>query len=86
MLAGDYVQLGSGANTRLYKNLIDQTADGGGNMTIDIWPSLRSSPANNDALTVSSATGRWRLASNQMRWDIDDVAVYGIDFGAVEAL
>lgn len=83
---GDYIQLGSGSSTRLYKVLADANSDGSGNATFDIWPDLRSSPGDNDALTVSSARGLWRLAANEMPWEADWMAFYGITFPCVEAL
>lgn len=84
--AGDYIQLGSGSTARLYKILNDVTSDGSGNATLDIWPSLRSSPANNDPITVTSTVGLWRLAGNVSSWDADEATLYGITFDAVEAL
>ncbi len=56
--AGDYIQLGSGATAQLYKILDDANSDGSGNATFTIWPSLRSSPANNAAITVTSTAGQ----------------------------
>jgi hypothetical protein len=85
-LAGDWFQLGSGSTSRLYKVLQDATANGSGQMTLDIWPQLRTSPANNDALTLSSPKGLWRLASNTREWSIETAQIYGLRFSAIEAL
>ena len=52
--AGDWIQLGSGSTSRLYKILSDANSNGSGQATFDIWPNLRSSPADNAAITVSS--------------------------------
>jgi hypothetical protein len=38
LLAGDYIQLGSGTTARLHKVLVDQSGSG----TLEIWPALRS--------------------------------------------
>jgi hypothetical protein len=86
LLAGDTIQLGSGSAARLYKVLEDADSDAGGNATLTVWPKLRSSPADNDAVTVSNAVGLWRLAANQSAWDTDEALIYGIRFQAVEAL
>jgi len=83
--AGDYIQLGSGATAQLYKILDDVNSDGSGNATLTIWPSLRSSPADEAPITVSSPKGNFRLTS-PAAWDIDEASIYGMTFGAREAL
>lgn len=84
--AGDYIQLSSGATTRLHLVLNDVNTDSTGGATIDIWPSLRESPANGASVIVSAAKGRFRLASNDRSYDIDTAITYGITFSAIEAL
>lgn len=84
--AGDWLQIGTGSNTRLHKVLSDANSDGSGNATFDIWPSLRSSPADNAAIYVNSTKGQWRLASNATEYNIDEAAIYGFTFACVEAL
>lgn len=82
---GDYVNTGSGSTTHLYKSLVDGTANGSGELTIDIWPNLRTALADNDAIVSTSALGLWRLASSARSWDIGLAKIYGIRFVAVEA-
>jgi hypothetical protein len=84
--AGDWFQLGSGSTARLHKIMVDANSNGSGEATLDIWPALRSSPADNAALTVSSPKGRFMLASNETEWSIDEARVYGLSFEAVEDL
>lgn len=86
LLAGDYVQVGSGATARLHKNLNDATADGAGKMTLDIWPSLREALADGAAVVTASTVGLFRLASNEMPWSTDPGPLYSIQFSAMEAL
>ena len=86
ILQGDYIQLGTGTTTRLYRNLKDVTADGGGNATLDIFPRLRESPSDNAVITVASCQGTFRLASNDLRWDTDEALMYGMTFSAIEAI
>lgn len=59
--AGDYLQLGSGSSSRLHVVTQDVTAVAGA-ATLDIWPSLRSSPADNSAIVVNSPKSVFRLA------------------------
>ena len=84
--AGDYIQLGTGATSRLYKVLDDVNSDGSGNATLTVWPDLRSAPADNAAITVSNTKTTFRLTSAQTGWDINEATIYGLTFGAREAL
>lgn len=85
VLAGDYLQLGSGLSARLHKVLLNGTFDTDGKLTVDVWPGLRADYANGAAVTASNCVGLFRLASNEMPWDVNAL-VYGFDFTAVEAL
>lgn len=84
--AGDYIQLGSGATSRLYKVLDDVNSDGSGNATLTLWPDLRSAPSDNAAITVVNPKGVFRMTSTQTSWDINEATIYGLTFGAREAL
>ncbi len=84
--AGDYIQLGSSATSRMYKVLNDVNSDGSGTATLDIYPNLRSSPNDNATIFTQNCVSVFRLASNQAAWDIAEAAIYGITFGAREAL
>lgn len=83
---GDMIQLGSGASARLHKVLEDVDSDGGGNATLLIWPSLRTSPADDAAIVVSSAKGLFRLVANQVGWDVTVAQHFGLSIEAEEAL
>lgn len=84
--AGDWLQLGSGGTTELHQVAVDATADGSGKATLDIWPRIRTSPANSAVIVISSAKGRWRLADNANEYSIEIGQFYGFRFRAVEAL
>jgi hypothetical protein len=84
--AGDWVQLGTGATSRLYKVLDDVNSNANGEATLTLFPNLRSSPANNAALTISSPKGVWRLAANDVGYDIQTGQFYGITLACMEAL
>jgi hypothetical protein len=81
LLAGDYIQLGSGADARLHKVLQDQSGSG----TLEIWPALRADQSNVSA-DLTSAAGVFRLSSNEQSWSVNEASIYGITFGAMEAL
>jgi hypothetical protein len=84
--AGDYIQLGTGSGSKLHKVLVDANSDGTGQVTLDIWPTLRSSPADNDAVIVSGCVGKFRLKDPLTQWDINSMSIYGITFECMEAL
>lgn len=84
--AGDYIQLGSNSSSQLYKVLDDVNSNGSGQATLTVWPDLRTSPADNAAITVSNAKGVFRLSSNAQAWDINEATFYGMTFAAREAL
>jgi hypothetical protein len=86
LLPGDYIQLGSGATTQLYKVLTQVDTDGSGGATLDIWPNLRSSPADNATVVVANTKGRFRLKDNIQQWQINEISSYGITFDCVEAI
>lgn len=84
--AGDYIQLGTSTSATLHKVLNDVTTSASGEANIDIYPSIRTAPADNAAVTVSDAKGIFRLASNETNWSINEVTHFGITFAAVEAI
>lgn len=88
LLAGDWIQLGTGATSRLHKVLQDADSDGSGNATLELWPGPRrgSAPADNEAIVVSNTKGAWRLASNSRSYDINLGQIFGFSFDCVEAL
>lgn len=86
LLPGDYIQLGSASSASLYKVLTQVDTNGSGEATLDIWPNLRTSPADNATVTVANTVGRFRLSSNTTQWGISEISSYGIAFDCVEAL
>ena len=84
--AGDYIQLGSGGGATLHKVLVDADSNGSGEVSLDIYPYLRSAPSDNATVVVTNTVGNFRLASNEQNWSIRETSIYGITFGAIEAI
>jgi hypothetical protein len=84
--AGDYIQVGTGTARQLFKVLADVDTNSLGEATIDVWPNVRTSIANNSLITVENAKGLFRLSSNEQTYSINEASFYGISFGAMEAL
>jgi len=80
--AGDWVGIGS----YVHKVTRDATADGSGNLTLEIWPRLRAAVSNNAALDITAPEGLWRLATPEVEWDVEVAQIYGVRFTAMEAL
>lgn len=84
LLTGDYIQIGSAADATLHKVLEDAGTDASGNVTLEVWPYVRGTRSG--SVTVNNPRGRFRLTSNEQAWSINEAAVYGITFGAMEAI
>ena len=84
--AGDYIQLGSASTATLHKVLQDVNTNASGQATLDLWPSIRTAPADGATVVTSSCAGRFRLSSGQQEWSVDNALLYGITFAAVEAI
>ena len=81
LLAGDYIQIGTGASATLHKVLLDKTDSG----TLEIWPSLRST-VTDATVTLTNTVGLFRLSGNQQSFSINEASVYGISFDCLEAI
>jgi hypothetical protein len=81
LLAGDYIQLGTGSAARLHQVLVDQSGSG----NLEIWPDLRSTYSG-ETVIYSSPKGVFRLGQSTTSWSIDNASFYGISFEAIEAL
>lgn len=81
LLAGDYIQIGSGDTATLHKVL--HNIDGTG--AVDIWPALRSD-VTDATVTLTNTVGKFRLSGTQQSFNINDASIYGISFDAVEVL
>ena len=79
--AGDYIQLGTASDATLHKVLVDQSGSG----TLEVWPKLRKARSSVSA-DLTSASGVFRLASNETAWSVNDASFYGISFGATEVV
>ena len=79
--AGDYIQIGAASDATLHKVLVDQDGDG----TLEVWPKLRKDRTS-VAVDLTSASGVFRLASNETAWSVDNASFFGISFGATEVV
>ena len=81
LLAGDYIQLGVGADATLHKVLEDQNSGG----SLEIWPKLRKARTNVTAI-LTNPKGVFRLIGNTADWNINSASFYGVAFSANEVI
>ena len=84
--AGDYLHVGTSTDRQLFKVLSDVDTDGTGAATVDVWPNVRTSIADNATVTVQEPQGVFRLATNDQAWSVNNLAVFGLSFSATEAI
>lgn len=84
--AGDYVQFGSGATSTLHQVLQDASSDGAGDVTLTLWPHVRTALTSGSIVVTSNAVGVFRLAGNEASWSVDNMAIFGVSFSAVEVI
>jgi len=81
LLAGDYIQLGTGSSAKLHQVLEDQSGDG----NLEVWPPLRGDYTS-ETVVFNNAKGVFRLSTNTSSWSINNSSAYAISFEAVEAV
>ncbi len=85
LLPGDYIQLGTGATSRLHRILNLVTADSSGEAVLDIWPKTRDAVVDADAVVTINPVGVFRLVSNEMPVEVGEARIHSaVTIGARE--
>jgi len=80
--AGDMFQV----DNALYRNLTNATTNGSGQVTLDVWPRLRTH-SDNASIVTSSPKGVFRLTDNSIQaQEASRDQLYRLDFKAIEAV
>tara|TARA_R110000764_G_scaffold101799_1_gene187131 strand:- start:3110 stop:3715 length:606 start_codon:yes stop_codon:yes gene_type:complete len=79
---GSYLQFATGANSRLHMVVEDKT----GNGAVTIQPPLKDSLTTDTTVTFASARGLFRMDTNELTWNANELSNYGITFSCSEAL
>jgi hypothetical protein len=82
----DWIQFSSGSGARLHQVVQDFEANGAGVATIEIWPGLRESLPDQQAVITDNPQGTWRLDSNVRQWNVGLAMLYGLSFSCVEVV
>jgi len=80
--AGSYIQLGTGASSRLHMVVDNNT----GNGAVTIQPPLKSAITTSTTVTMTNAKGVFRMDSNDLTWSANEISVYGITFSCTEVV
>lgn len=83
--AGDYIQFGSGATSKLHMIVDDANSDGSGNVNVNIEPAVKTAVASGQTVVYDNPKGLFRMVSPETDWDSDEVSKYGMSFSIMEA-
>lgn len=86
LLAGDLIQVTCGGVVRLHEVLQDVATNGSGEATLDLWPNLRASPADNAPLTLETPRGTFHRMSNVTDWQVGSDGISRLVFDCKEYL
>lgn len=86
LMPGDYIQIGSGVTTKLYKVLSQVNSNASGQATVSLWPSIRTPHPDNSLIIVNNCRGHFRLNSNEIVFSINEISTYGISFDCIEVV
>lgn len=84
--AGDMIQLGSGADARLYMVTDDADTNASGGCTLNVMPAIKLAKSSGESVVYTNPAGVFRLESDITGWDVDSMGVHGISFACQEAL
>lgn len=83
---GDWISINVGLNRRMHKVVADVNTDLSGAFSIDIWPNIRISPADNSTIRTQDPTGLYRLSSGGFDYTITNDCKYNISFTCEEVI
>ena len=80
--AGDWIGIGSGFTSRLYKVLLKVATSRTGAATLTLWPRVKTAWADNAAISTSYPKGVFALTTDGADWSVDVAHRYGLKFSA----
>lgn len=86
LLAGDHLQIGTGAASRLHMVVADAGSDGAGQALVEIEPPLRTAHGAGTPVSLNAPRGVWRLAVNDLGWEAEPGLTPPLTLPCVEAL
>ena len=86
LLAGDYIQIGTGVSSRLKKVLDDVNSDGSGDATMKLWPPIRTAPSNSSAIVVSDPEGLFVAPGAVSSWQVRPPVEHSVTINVAEVV
>ncbi len=83
---GDWLQIGAGSSSRLYKVTMPANTDSNGYTSLEIWPSLRMTPTNGQSIVMNNPKGLFRLSSGTFDYSEQDGCKYSLSFSCEEVI
>ncbi len=83
--AGDYVQLGTAATSKLYMVVDDADSNSSGIVSVQIEPKVKTAVSSGGSVVVANPRALMRMSGDELGWSTDQVSKYGITFACKEA-
>lgn len=84
--SGDYIQIGTGADSKLYMVIGDCDTDANGKTDITVEPAIKQAAVDSATVIYNNPVGVFRMESDTTGWDSNHMKVHGITFSCQEAL
>ena len=84
--AGDYIQLGTSAADYKLHQVIEDCDASGTAVPAKIEPAVKATVGTGQQITYNSPKGLFRMDTDDLGWQTNEVSVYGISFSCTEAL
>ena len=85
---GDWIQLGTGLNSRLYKVVsnVNKYNTTGTTANIYLWPAFRITPLIDDVITFENPKGLFRRSSGTFNYSEENGCMYSLSFDCEEVI
>lgn len=85
---GDWIQIGSGLDARLYKvlNQVNISGSTGASVYITLWPTFRRTPVVGETVIVNNPKGLFRRSSGSYSYTEDNGCKYSLAFDCEEVI
>ena len=85
---GDWIQLGTGLNSRLYKVVANVTKNNTTGITsnIHLWPTFRITPNIDDTIIFENPKGLFRRSSGTFNYSEENGCMYSLSFDCEEVI
>lgn len=85
---GDWIQLGTGLNSRLYKVVqnVNKNNTTGVTGIMYLWPSFRITPNVDDVITFENPKGLFRRSSGTFNYSEENGCIYSLSFDCEEVI